>query len=319
MDALAAAAHRRPDAFRHEALLYAGPDGFLDGTLPFIEDGLAAEEPILVMVGPDKIELLHAALNSDARGVQFADMAEVGRNPARIIPAWSEYTEPHLASGRAVRGIGEPIWAGRSPAELVEYQRHESLLNLAFAGAPAFRLLCPYDTAALRPAVIAEAHGSHPVVRECGASRDSNAYRSADEAAAPFDQPLPEPPAQHDTLAFEAGMLDVVREFVCSHATEAGLSAARTADLVLAVNELTTNSLLHGGGEGDLLFWSDGDEAIWEVRDRGGIDEPLAGRERPGIDRVGGHGLWLVNQLCDLVQVRSYADGGAVRVHMRRD
>ena len=317
MSALAAV-DRPQDAFRHEALLYAGPDGFLDGTLPFIEDGLAAGEPILVMVGPAKIELLRTALNGDARDVHFADMAAVGRNPARIIPAWSEYAEPHLASGRAVRGIGEPIWADRSAGELVECQRHESLLNLAFADVPAFRLLCPYDRAALPAAVIAEAQGSHPVVLECGVSRDSSAYRGADDAAAPFDRPLPDPPAQHSTLGFEAGMLDAVRQFVCAHAMEAGLGAARTADLVLAVNELTTNSLLHGGGAGDLLFWSEGDETIWEVRDRGGIDAPLAGRERPGFDRIGGHGLWLVNQLCDLVHLRSFADGGAVRVHMRR-
>ena len=130
------------------------------------------------------------------------------------------------------------------------------------------------------------------------------------EASAIYEVPM-------QRLSFK-GTVDAVRQFISQHAAEAGLGTGRAADLVLAVNELATNSLLHGGGEGELLFWSDGDVAIWEVRDRGGIDDPLAGRECPGIDRVGGHGLWLVNQLCDLVQVRSFADGGAVRVHMRR-
>ena len=34
-----------------------------------------------------------------------------------------------------MRGIGEPIWADRRPDELDECQLHESLINLAFAGA----------------------------------------------------------------------------------------------------------------------------------------------------------------------------------------
>jgi len=34
---------------------------------------------------------------------------------------------------------------------------------------------------------------------------------------------------------------------------------------------------------------------------------------------VGGHGLWLVNQLCDLVQMRTFASGSVVRVHLHRD
>ena len=122
------------ETFRHEALLYDGEVGFLTGTLPFIRAGVAAGEPVLVVVSAARIGLLRSALGGNADRVAFADMADVGANPARIIRA---------------RGIGEPIWAGRSPAELVECQRHETLLNLAFAGVPAFWLLCPYDCEAL--------------------------------------------------------------------------------------------------------------------------------------------------------------------------
>jgi hypothetical protein len=64
------------------------------------------------------------------------------------------------AGGRPVRGSGEPIWPERTAAELVECERHESLLNLAFAGAPAWWLLSPYDTEALSAAIIDEARRS---------------------------------------------------------------------------------------------------------------------------------------------------------------
>ena len=98
-------------------------------------------------------------------------MEVVGRNPARIIPAWSRFVADHAGSGGGMRGIGEPIWAGRTDAELSECQLHESLINLAFAAADDFRLICPYDTDALPEDVIAEARRSHPVVSRTTARR----------------------------------------------------------------------------------------------------------------------------------------------------
>ena len=38
----ASAAHESHDRFRHEALLYSNAAEFLAGTVPFIEEGLAA-------------------------------------------------------------------------------------------------------------------------------------------------------------------------------------------------------------------------------------------------------------------------------------
>src|SRR4051812_10283029 len=140
--------------FAHEALLYAGIDAFVDGCAAFIREGVASGEPVLVVVGAEKIALLREALNGDADEVHFADMAEVGTNPAWIIPAWQDFVDTHLRVDRPVRGIGEPICTDRGPVQLVECQRHESLLNVAFAHTPAWQLLCPYDTGALPDAVI---------------------------------------------------------------------------------------------------------------------------------------------------------------------
>src|SRR5213078_2999554 len=105
------------------------------------------------------------ALGDDANRVTFADMAKVGANPARIIPAWKAFAADAAgtAARRPFRGIGEPIWAGRSADELIECQRHEALLNLAFVDTPGFRLLCPYDVSSLGPDVLDEARRSHPI------------------------------------------------------------------------------------------------------------------------------------------------------------
>jgi anti-sigma regulatory factor (Ser/Thr protein kinase) len=304
-------------SFRHEALFYSGRDDFVRRTASFLRGAVAAEEPALVVVDATKIGLLREELDGSAQHVYFADMAEVGGNPARIIPAWRDFVSRHARSGRRRRGIGEPIWPERSAAELAECQRHESLLNLAFAGSPSWWLLCPYDTEALDPAVVEEARRTHPFVLEDGVGRESADYYGLEEIAAPFDEPLPEPQVPTAELAFEAGPLEPLRWFVGRHAANAGFDEARAADLVLAVHELATNSLRHGGGRGTLRIWREPDKLICEVRDGGRIADPMVGRELPAQGRTDGRGLWLANQLCDLVQIRCFPTGSVVRLHMR--
>ena len=55
--------------------------------MPFIQAGLEAAEPVLVAVSRAKIDVIGEALGDDARSVTFADMTELGQNPARILPA----------------------------------------------------------------------------------------------------------------------------------------------------------------------------------------------------------------------------------------
>jgi anti-sigma regulatory factor (Ser/Thr protein kinase) len=303
--------------FRHEALFYAGRDDFVRRTAAFLRDGAEAGEPALVVVDAAKIALLREELGDAAGGVQFADMAEVGTNPARIIPAWREFVTRQAPTGRRLRGIGEPIWPERTAAELVECERHESLLNVAFAGSPSWWLLCPYDTEALDPAVVEEARRTHPFVRENGVGRESGDYYGLSAIAAPFGKPLPEPPESVQELDFGDGPLEALRWLVARVAAGAGLDASRAADFVLAVHELATNTVRHGGGRGRLRLWREPDALVGEVSDAGRLDQPLAGRERPLAGQSGGRGLWLVNQLCDLAQIRCFPTGTVVRLHMQ--
>jgi anti-sigma regulatory factor (Ser/Thr protein kinase) len=302
--------------FRHEAFFYAGPEEFLQGTAAFLRDGAEAGDAALAVLSTPNLDALRSELNGHADRVAFADMAEVGANPARIIPAWREFVDAN--PGRRLRGIGEPICAERGPAELIECQRHESLLNLAFADTPDFHLLCPYDTSALDHDVLEEAKRSHPHLSCHGESCQSPAYRELAEVAAPFDAPLPDPPAQPHWQVFQAGTLGAAREFVTSQAAGAGLGRRDTEELVLAANEIASNSVRHGGGGGILRIWQDDGSVVCEVDDRGRITGPLVGRERPEPSEDGGYGVWLANQLCDLVQVRCFENGSAVRLHKHR-
>lgn len=311
-------APRRDDAFLHEALLYAGDQDFVDGTLPFVRGGIEAGEPVLVVVDNAKAGRLREALGTDGDRVHFGDMREVGHNPARLIPAWRDFVSTYPA-GRRARGIGEPIWHGRSEAELVECHRHEALLNLAFADAAGFWLLCPYDVDALDGEVVAEACCNHPHIVRDGLRRDCANYRGLKAATAPFDDPLPEPAVPPSEIVFQTEALSVLRRFVHFHAGRMDMPVGRIQDAVLAVNEIAAMASQDASGRGLLRIWQEGTALVCEIRGHGRIDEPLAGRVRPAPDQTADYGLWLANQLCDLVQVRSFATGSAVRLRVARD
>ncbi|HUY65044.1 MAG TPA: sensor histidine kinase [Acidimicrobiales bacterium] len=298
-----------PAGYRHEAFFYTGAREFLDGTNAFVEDALRADETVRVALRAEKLDALRAVLGGDAKRVTFVDMEQVGRNPARIIPAWRRFVDE--AEGRRVRGIGEPIWADRSPDEMVECQLHEALLNVAFTDAD-FWLLCPYDASALASDVLAEARRNHAHVVEGGASSPSEQYGPEISV---LDAPLAEPLCQPHEVAFDAASLAEVRGAVTTWVSP-WLSADRVVELVLAVHEVTANSVRHGGGHGVLRCWEHDGSVVCEVRDGGRIEHAMVGRQLPESDDEVGRGLWLANQLCDLVQVRRFPDGSAVRLHL---
>jgi anti-sigma regulatory factor (Ser/Thr protein kinase) len=298
--------------FRHEALFYRGDDEFLAGTVPMVRETADAGGAVLVAVPRGRGAALREALGADAHRVSFADMEELGRNPGRIIPAWREFAALHVGRDTPALGIGEPIWPGRTPAELVECERHETLLNLAFHTSPAWTLLCPYDAERLPSEVIDGARRNHPHVAEDGRSDRSRRFQR--EIPGPDALPAPE---SAEEIEFSAGQLRSLRHQLARRAHEAGLGDGRIADLVLAVDELATNSLRYARGRGTLRTWQEPGILVCEVTDGGHIADPLAGRELPGPDEYAGRGLYLVNQLCDLVQLRSSPEGSVVRVHMR--
>ncbi|MEP6853410.1 MAG: anti-sigma factor RsbA family regulatory protein [bacterium] len=302
--------------FRHEALLYAGDEDFLVGTVPFIRAGLAEGELVYVMVAARRIGLIRSALGADADWVRFADVAHVGRNPARLCGAWREFLDEHATAGRPVRGIGEPVNVAGTPAGLVEFQRHEALLNIVFASAAPWRLLCPYDTEALEPDVITEAMRTHPYLLERGEHRTSAEFRAERMAGSYLADPLHEPVGRYAQLSFGPGDLRTVHATVAEFAERVGMDPRRADDLVVAANEVAINSVRHAAGMGTLRVWREDTVVVCEIRDSGHIAAPLAGRLAPGTDGDLRRGLWLANRLCDLVQIRVYLTGSVVRLHL---
>ena len=297
--------------FRHEALIYEGRRGFLDSSAPFIREGLRAGEPVLVLVAGHKIEWLLDELGDDAADVFFEDVAEAGANPGRLIDHWHQFDRAH-SEAPALRGIGELAGPDRSAEALDECRRHEALLNLAFDGKRDFWLLCPYDAAELPPDLVAGARRTHPLIAENGGEHPSDHY---EDGFGTLAGELSPPPSGAVELEFRAGDTRAIRAFADDHGRAHELSLTDLENLVFAAGELAANSIQHGGGHGTIVAWGGVGSAVLEVRDSGVIRDPLVGRVRPGLDGARGRGLWLLEQLCDLVQIRSGPEGTVVRVH----
>lgn len=308
--------HQRGSAdhssFQHEAFLYRGTRDFLDQTVPFVLEAVKLDQPVMVAVSNPRLELMRKGLGADADAVHLVDMAELGGNPARIINGWQAFMDEY--PGQPLRGVGEPVWAGRRSEEIGECQLHESLLNLAVAPDTPMWLRCPYDIATLDEPIIEEAARSHPALVQTEGYRGSTAYGGAHHAETTFAKELPEAPTSARQVVVGNDGAAGVRLVVTRAAAAAGIAPARRRDLGAAITELATLGARHGGGSATVRTWERQDALVCEVRDPGHTSDPLIGRRTRPPHRGRGHGVWLANQLCDLVQTRSTDQGTTVRV-----
>ena len=127
---------------------------------------------------------------------------------------------------------------------------------------------------------------------------------------------LPPPPAGAERIEYLSDLRSL-RAMIATAAQRAGLAAERVTDLTIAAGEVAANTLRHTAAGGTAMTWQVDGEMLCEISDSGHISDPLAGLRRPSLDEPGGQGLWLVNQVCDLVELRSSAAGTTVRLHMR--
>ncbi|MFK0221187.1 anti-sigma factor RsbA family regulatory protein [Streptomyces vinaceus] len=303
-----------PSPFRHELYPYRGEAQFLSGALDFIHEALEGDEAVVVAVPSDKTSLLRRELDHDS-AVAFVDTTTLGSNPGRHIAAWSAWMSERGEGGRPVRGIGETAWSqARTAAHRSELRYHEWLLNRAFARSSTWSMLCTYDTAEEDPHAVQALSRCHPLIRRDGHRTANEDFLTGQEYA--FEA-LSAPCDPYQELSYTDGDLAVVRSKVAQCASDAGVTKERLARLAVAVTEIATNSIRHGGGHGTLRTWAQEETFLCEFRDAGHITDAMAGRSRPEVDQIGGRGLWLAHQLCDLVEIRSTRDHGTtIRLHM---
>ncbi|MEU5940830.1 ATP-binding protein [Micromonospora sp. NPDC047548] len=100
------------------------------------------------------------------------------------------------------------------------------------------------------------------------------------------------------SVDFTAATLTALRHRVQAAVRGAGLAGDEGYEFVLAVHELATNAVRHGGGHGHLELRRQDDVLICEISDHGAATGSLPVR-LPAADVVGGRGLWLAHQLSE--------------------
>ncbi len=309
---------RARQSFRHEAFLWRGRAEFVRGLVPFVREGIAADEAVMVAVIPEHTAWIREGIGSAARHVHFVDMMELGRNPARIIAAWQEFVEDRGGPDRPARGIGEPIWPGRQPEEIVECQLHEALLNVAVDPEVPFWLLCPYDALHLDAGVLVETGQSHPALATPSSYHGSPSYRGHARAKDMFMAELALLPGVPVEMAVTNNRtFDAAAEFVSLQAVSAGLWSNDITALVDALRRLTAGSLRRGAQRLSIRLWDQPDVLICDLIDDTVVEDLLFGRRAPlpGDDDA----LWLANMAFDLVQARSNDSGTTVRCHLLKE
>jgi anti-sigma regulatory factor (Ser/Thr protein kinase) len=303
--------------------MYRGEDEFTDAVGTFLGAATAADEPVLLALPGEHLEQFRGLAGHSGR-LAYQDMREVGRNPNHLLPLMKGWIAAQGSVGapsaadpeRRMRIVSESVWPGRSYPERAECLRHEALVNAALADAPV-TLLCPYDAARLDAETLAGVELTHPAILEDGRRRPSLAHPGL--AALDLDEIWPlEPPSapvhEHDL----GTSLQELRQAVAADPLAGGLSSDRRSDLVLAVNEATTNAVRHGEGGCSARIWHDGRCLVTEIVSDSAVRDPLTvRRSRPAPEADGGRGLWLINQVCDLVEMRSGHAGMTLRLHMR--
>jgi len=306
----------RPTALRHRALLYRAADELDAAATSFAAEGLGSGEGVVVALPDDVAERVRHGLGPSAEDVAFLDTAAVYTRPGWALACYQREVEDRTAGGRPLRVISQPDRRGSPSPEADAWASIDAAVNASFASAP-LTLLCPYDVSDLDPAVLADARRTHPELVDGGTPRTSPHYTDpalfcTRHRSAPL-APLPPP---IDQLAFTAPTLSSLRRLVRGHGERAGLAPERVTELVLAVNEAATNSIRHAGGSGLLRITRTPGEVLCDVIDAGVITAPLAGLVPPAGAGDGSYGLWMIHQLCDLVEIRSGSTGTTVRLHV---
>lgn len=299
----------------HDAFLYRAVDEYVGTIMTFLRGDAAGRPPALVAVPGPRMSLLRALLDDGLQPVTFADMGELGRNPARLTAAMCRFVEGHHTI--PPRLVTEAVRPEMPAAAYGETVLHESVLAHALDGTRA-SVLCPVDASACGPEVLADVGRTHPQVVSDGERNPSPAYDPG-LAAELFDRRLPGVPPTSGRHAYHHDGLADLRRFVEAGASGVGLPFERVQDLVLAANEVATNSLVHAEGSGVTHLWADPatSEVVCDLCDKGYIAQLLAGRIAPSLFSRHGWGLWMVNQVCDLVEMRSGSWGTNVRLHMQ--
>ncbi|MEV3927252.1 sensor histidine kinase [Actinomadura coerulea] len=300
-------------AFVHQGCVYSSDDDFLRMAVPFIDEGLRREEPVLVTTTPVNLGLVQTALGRHARNVDYAESAFFGRRPPQRVAAFTGYRHRHPGAAR-VRILAEPVWAGRSARQVEAWECMDSALNAVLAGT-GIHMVCPYDARTLEPEIVGNALRTHPHMVDGTDVAASPGYTEPVAFVRDRAAPLIARPGDAVTVPF-TGDLARMRHTVVLETALLGLGGERLMIFAAAVGELLTGVSGAGGRRPSIALWGRPGEVVCDVDLPATAPlDPFIGLHPPTLNPRPGDGIWLARQICDHLDVRSGPGGTTIRLH----
>lgn len=301
----------------HEAGFYGSDGEFLALIVPFVIEGLAAAEPVVIGYDARKCDLLRVALPRTAAVTYIADKS-LYASPARAIEAYRRQFDRFLAAGAGQIRIAGDVPHEGNGGRFGGWDRYESAVNVVWQDYPVWSR-CLYDAATVPDAVRDVVERSHPRLVTVGGASASPRYQDV----AGFDAlPAAGDPLESSRPALE--LLDPSPEQARNRVAEVAhgrLGTATTEDLLFAVAEAVVNAQQHGCPPCTVGVWTGTDRVVVHVRDAGpGPADPLTGLVPSSGGETGpGLGLWLSHRLNDIdVAFISSPHGFTVRLRAGR-
>lgn len=280
-------------AITHEALFYDSADSFAHAIVPFLREGIEADEGLIVATTPARADLIRDGLGADAGRVVFADAAQVYRTPVSAIAAYDAVLKNFAEHGRtAVRAVGEVQYGTDRQERWLPY---EPAAHNAFLNHPLW-VICPYDTSTLPSWIIEHAKRTHPILRDPHPAPSSLFARPEETIgdAVPVRLRPGGPPVAQVAVS---GTLHHLRAMLSSNIADENVA---TDHILTAVNEIATNAIRHGSGRAYVSLWIVDGGVVCDVLDTGGgLDDLFAGYRPPANPAAGGMGLWIARGLAD--------------------
>lgn len=300
----------------HSACIYDSRAALLQNALPFIESGLAAGEPVLMVTGESAHATLISALPSEVPGLIFDDARSwydaPGRALTRYISFWRTLEEQ---GARSLRIIGEPTPSPLPADRLERWEYFENAVNQVAKDYP-FTMMCTYN-AGLEHVTSRCAEVSHPYLATNGTVVENDAYIAPSlYAKSRTSRALHVPDEGVAVMRFSAESTSDARNFLQVATSDLGLDDVQSFDFIVAAGEAIANAVEHGGGTGSIRLFRTDHEIVCDIQSDGAAQiDPLHGYEPPSPIGERGRGIWMMRQLCDWLELKPRAGGTTVRLH----
>jgi anti-sigma regulatory factor (Ser/Thr protein kinase) len=296
----------------HEGFVFDSDRQVVDRVVPFVVEGFARDEPVLVVAGDRVRQLLADGLGRDVRRLELLAPAETWwQGGHRTLDAYDGSLRALRATVPSWRLAAEPVWLATTAG--ADWSRFEAVANRCYATMPYYSL-CLHDRTRLPATVLEAVSRTHPLVWDGTRPVPGPMYEEPERFLGSVQPAWQERPG-HARVEVVTGLRHARRVV---EAAASGGWLPRVDDIVLASHELVANAL-QAAPFAEVASWTRDDTLVVEVADNGpGLPDTARGYVPPGPDLDAGRGMWLAWSLADDVAVVSGPAGTAIRLHFGR-